>query len=287
MKQSILMVALFVIALFFGSCKESEPAPEKSKTDTLKTPSSSDQANTGSPAFAPQPPSGELPLTSSNYSLDDVLQKYYNAIGQEKLSQVKTLSQVGKISQPNGDSEFEMKFKRPFKVRMDIFIQGQKLIQAYDGKNAWAYAPFTGKNEPIDLQGDQVKQLEKQADFEGLLFNWKKKLAKLEPDGMDKVNGEDVYRLKATKKEGSSVYVYLSTKTHFLIKTAEQISTPQGSGLAEITYSKYKSTSGINMPYEVNFSMNGQSITKFKFDKIEFNAPIDDAVFSKSSLKPE
>ena len=76
------------------------------------------------------------------------------------------------------------------------------LIQAYDGSSGWQINPFEGRRDPELLGEDDLRDLVYQADFYGPLVDYKEKGNKIEYLGKDTVDGDDVYRLKVTLKNG-------------------------------------------------------------------------------------
>jgi hypothetical protein len=164
---------------------------------------------------------------------------------------------------------------------MEISMQGQTMIQAYDGKKGWGQVPMQGKTNIVDITGKPLDQIKEQADFDGILYNWEKKLKSVEPDGFEMLDGIKAYRLKVTKKSGNVIFVYIDPNTYLTIKSAEMIKTPQYSGFAEIRFGNYKKIDGISIAHEMNFVLNKQSISRFVFSKITLNQAIDDKDFQK------
>ena len=107
-------------------------------------------------------------------SLNEVLDKYFKAVGQEKLNDVKSFYMKAKISQMGMDIPMEIKTKKPDLFLMTMDIQGQKMMTAFDGEKGWMINPMVG-TEPQELAGDQLKQARDQTDLEGELFNYEKK----------------------------------------------------------------------------------------------------------------
>ncbi len=87
-------------------------------------------------------------------SLDDVLAKYIKATGLETLANASSFQITAKISQMGMELPMIMKIKKPNKFRMEMEMQGQKMIQAYDGEKGWMIAPWVSP-DPQDLSGTQ------------------------------------------------------------------------------------------------------------------------------------
>ena len=81
-------------------------------------------------------------------SADQILSTYFENIGGvENFKKLNTMRTEGSMAQ--GEMEFQgvIYQKRPNLQRMEINIQGQELIQAYDGVTAWWINPFMGSKD--------------------------------------------------------------------------------------------------------------------------------------------
>lgn len=131
-------------------------------------------------------------------TLKEVLDKHFKTIGQEKLAAVKTYSVKATVNQMGMDVPMEM--KRPNKFRMEIEMQGQKMIQVFDGAKGWFIAPWISP-EPQKLEGEQLQQALNQADIDGELYNYTLKGHKAELIGKEQQDGKEVYNIKLTTKK--------------------------------------------------------------------------------------
>jgi hypothetical protein len=282
---SLLIIALAMVMIF--ACNQTEDkkpqeATKQTQQDTAKKPAFSyttpEQQQDGIPMQ--QPEQGQV--INESYDLNELLTKHFNALGQSKLIKPASIIQEGTLSQPGGmETKVLMMYKRPLKSRMEISMQGQTMIQAYDGKKGWGLVPMQGKNNIVDITGKPLDQIKEQADFDGILYNWEKKLKSVVPDGYEMIDGKKAYRLRVTKKSGNVIYVYIDPNSYLTIKSAEMIKSPQYNGMAEIRFGNYKKIDGISIAHEMNFVLNNQSISRFIFSKITLNQDIDDKEFQK------
>ncbi|MDH4058722.1 MAG: hypothetical protein OEU76_08150, partial [Cyclobacteriaceae bacterium] len=71
-------------------------------------------------------------------NVDAILAKYFeNTGGLENWKKLKSMKMVGKSSFGPQEFPFEMEMKYPAMFRINVDIQGQKLVQASDGTTAW------------------------------------------------------------------------------------------------------------------------------------------------------
>jgi outer membrane lipoprotein-sorting protein len=208
--------------------------------------------------------------------------------GLAKLRAVQTVRLTGNFESGGMQAGFVEVAKRPNQLRRDITIQGMTLIQAYDGHTGWQIVPFTGKTDPEVMTGDDLKSIQEEADTDGPLLDYKLKGNKIELVGKEKVAGRDAYNLKVTLSNGTVRNIFLDAETLLTTKTTGK-ATRGGMELSiESSLSDYREANGIMVPFTVQVQVqggDGQS-QKITFDKVEFNVPVDDAVFIMPTPKP-
>ena len=145
---------------------------------------------------------------SYSITLQEILKKNYEARGGlEKLKSIKTLYIEGKMINPQQNVEMPMKmwFKEPDKMRIEMEMMGKKLVQAYDGKDAWWIMPFLGP-EPKLMPEEEAKNFKEDSQSFSPLIDHEKRGIKIEYVGEDDLEGTKVYKLKLTYKTGKTVY---------------------------------------------------------------------------------
>ena len=213
-------------------------------------------------------------------SLEDILGKYYDAIGgPDKMKAVKTLVQEGTMSMPMMGAEMQMTImkKRPNFYKSVMDMQGQKMIQAYDGKKAWMVSPMMGMMEPTVLEGEQAEGMLRQAEFDGDLIDYKKSGTKLELVGEVEFEGSPAYKIVATRKNDQVVTFYIDKDTSLLIGT--ELTVNQQGQVMDITlkFSDYEEVDGLMFSHTMEFI--GMQEMSFDFTNIEINKDIPDTEF--------
>jgi hypothetical protein len=167
------------------------------------------------------------------------------------------------------------------KMRLDIFIQGLTLTQAYDGQNGWQVVPFTGKKDPEPMAADDLKNTQEQADFDGPLMDYKQKGNTIELIGKEKIDGADAYHLKVTLKNGGVRNVYLDAGTFLAVKTVAKITMRGTEVELETMIGAYKEVEGVMFPFSVEQHPAGDQgpTQKITLKKIELNIPVEDSIF--------
>ncbi|MCD4736409.1 MAG: hypothetical protein K8R53_10215, partial [Bacteroidales bacterium] len=83
--------------------------------------------------------------------LEEILENHFDVVGQEKLATINTIKMTGNIVQGGMELPFLMYMSRPLKIKMEISIQGQKMIQAFNGESGWYINPMAGTLDPQDM----------------------------------------------------------------------------------------------------------------------------------------
>jgi outer membrane lipoprotein-sorting protein len=212
-------------------------------------------------------------------TLDEVLAKHFKAVGQEKLSDVKTFQVKAKISQMGMELPMTMILKQPGKFRLEMDMQGQTMVQAFDGDKGWMIAPWLSP-DPQELAGDQLKQAASQADMEGELYNYEKKGHMVDFIGKVKDGDKDVYRIKLTTEDGDVRNYFIDAETYLVAKVKAKVEAMGQTADVEQRMSDYKTINGITMAMKIE-SDSPMGTAVITMESVEFNVDIDDAVFAR------
>lgn len=212
-------------------------------------------------------------------SLDDVLKNHFNAIGQEKLLKQETYMVKATVSQMGMEIPMEMKMKRPNKFKMEMDMQGQKMVQAYDGEKGWMIAPWMSP-EPQDLSGPQLDQAMDQANIDGELYNYKEKGSSATLIGKVNVDGSPVFNIKLTDKDGNAKNYFIDAESYLVKKVKAKVSAQGQEVEVEQNMSDYKNFDGIMMPTKIE-SKSPMGTATILFSQIKFGENYDDSIFTK------
>lgn len=212
-------------------------------------------------------------------SLDDVLKKHFKAVGQDKIANATSFSIKAKVSQMGMELPMDIKIKKPNMFRLDIEMQGQKMVQAYDGENGWMLAPWLSP-DPQVLAGDDLKQAMQQANIEGELYNYKKKGHSADLIGKVNVDGKEAYKIKLTTKDGSIQNYFIDADSYLVTKVKAKITSAEQTIEVEQKMLDFKTTDGVTMAMRIeSISPIGTSIVIM--EEVKLNEVFDDAIFKK------
>ncbi len=218
-------------------------------------------------------------------NVDEIMAKYYQAIGMDKVKDWKTITMSGKTTAQGMEFPVIILYETPGKVRVEVEIQGNKMIQAFDGQAGWSVVPWSGSTDPQDMTPDEVKAMKEQADFEGSLYNWKEKGHKVELIGKEDMEGSSVYKLKVTLADGNIETYFIDAENFVPIKIASVTKIQGNETESETLPSNYKEVNGAMMPFSIENKYKGQTVSHIVIDKYEINNEVVRQPFRKASQK--
>jgi outer membrane lipoprotein-sorting protein len=205
--------------------------------------------------------------------------------GVDKIKAVNTLKMTGK-AYFGINVETSQEQKRPNMLRQNFTVQGMTQIQSYDGSVGWQISPFQGRRDPELLGEDDMRDLVEDSDIDGPLVDYQAKGNKVEYLGHDQVDGDDVYKLKVTLKNGDIVYYFLDPDTYLEIKTERQQFIRGSVRDNEVLLGSYKQVGGVYYPFSIEAGQKGGGDkARYTFDTIEVNVPIEDSYFKMPAAK--
>jgi outer membrane lipoprotein-sorting protein len=213
-------------------------------------------------------------------TVDEVVARNLKAKGGlEKLKSVNTVKMTGTMTTQGNDLLLTVWSKRPNLFRREAELQGQKVVQASDGATVWMVDPRTGSATPQQVPEEQAKLMKSAAEFDGVFVDYKSRGIVIELVGNEKLEGKDVYHLKVTPKGGDMQDYYLDATTGLEIKVTRPIAQGGMKMSIETELSNYKEVDGMMVPFTTRQSLNGSPAAQVTVQKVEFNVPIDDALF--------
>lgn len=221
-------------------------------------------------------------VANAEVKLDEVLADYKEARGgMEVINNIKSMKATGKMTMGGMEAPLTIVMKAPNKVHTSFEIQGIKGIQAFNGEKGWQVMPFSGKTEAELVGGDELTQMKEQADIEGVLINSETKGITLELIGATEIEGTPVIEIKATRKSGDVVTVYLDEEYKLEVMTRSKMSAMGQEIEAETYFSDYKEVgeAGVPVAHSMAVKFNGQVAQTLTFENVEFNTEVDDMLF--------
>ncbi|MBN1339228.1 MAG: hypothetical protein JXA03_07890 [Bacteroidales bacterium] len=217
--------------------------------------------------------------------LEDILKSYFETTGQEVFNKINSMVMKGVTIAQGLESDIVIMQKRPDKMRLELDIQGMKMVQGYDGQKGWIIAPWSGSSDPVELTGFDLASLKSQADFEGPLYNWEAKGHKAELSDNEEIQGTEVFVIRLVLNNGDINTYYIDTENNLLIKMASKSKDGESEVVMETIFGNYKPLNGMLVPFSLETRMGGQMVSQVTIHSLEFDQEMDDSIFAKP--KPE
>jgi hypothetical protein len=202
---------------------------------------------------------------------DEILSKYYDAVGIKNLAAVNTIIISGKITGAglrNNSVDYLVKKVRPYKLYMELRNKGEVSCTIFDGRSEWAIT----KGKTVKNSFDVEEQRKRKAAFEGDLFFCQSNNYKIEYAGIAKLEGLDFHLLKVSNKDGYQAEFYIDPGSFMLMKCIE-------AGV-ETYYGNFKTIEGVVFPFSTRIVPQSTGVgTELNLDSIEFNKEVDETIF--------
>ena len=231
------------------------------------------------------------PVGAEEMTVDEVVESYIEAMGgRDAWNEVKTAKMTGKMVM-GGQMEMPISvvYQRPGKVRMEMEMQGQKIVQAYDGEEGWQIMPLMGKTEPQKMTEDEAKTVKSQSDFEGPLFDYKDKGHTVKLMGIEEVEGTEAYKLEITLETGDVTYSYLDTESFLEFQQEGKTRAQTGQEVKTTTIlGDYKEIGSLLLAHSREIKPEGapQSLM-IVIESVELNPEgVDDEQFAMPAVEP-
>ncbi len=221
-------------------------------------------------------------LHAQDADLNNIIEKYFQTIGQDKLVEIETAIASGVTIQYGDETSFKQIQKKPDKAYLEVLLSdGQILKQGYDGKTGWMQASWMGSSEPVELTGPDLKTIEEMGNLEGDLWKWREKGHKLKLIGQEEIDSNQVHHLILTKSDGDIDELFIDVNSYILHKMLRKTMINGSEVEVEIHFDDYRNIEGVLLPFTVEQYFNGQLGMTVKIKEVKFDIEVDDNLFNK------
>jgi hypothetical protein len=226
---------------------------------------------------------------SAAQTVDELVTKNIAARGgMDKIKAIDTLKITRTVATGIGNNVRVIIYKkRPqlYRGEQGPTQAGAPLIpRGVNADDAWdtVQGKITTRPEPAESETREID-----ADFDGLLVDWKEKGHTVTFEGQETLPGGPTHKLKVTTKSGVVRTVYLDAKTGLERRHSSVMTLPNGRKLdVVIDFSNWQDVNGVKFAFDINEDRvdpkggtPAQSFVTYT-EKIEANVPIDEALFS-------
>jgi hypothetical protein len=204
-----------------------------------------------------------------------IVAQYVKAAGGHKvLSKIQTVTLEGSFtSAADGKSgTYTFDTKLPNRYYSELVVDGNNLIEAYNGKSAWRQ---NASGEIGTLLGPEGLQLEAASLYYNAHFlNLKKHKLALAFVGRVQAAGKDALQIEVTAPNGVKREVFFDPQTHLILKESGTL----GGVEEEILYGDYRTVDGVKLPYKLELH-RGSKVYSIGVTLAAINQTVGERVF--------
>jgi outer membrane lipoprotein-sorting protein len=216
-------------------------------------------------------------ILTNAQSLEEIINNYTVANKLDKITGFETIKITAKTSMMGMDLPMEIWMKKPNKIKTVTNLNGQEIIQAFDGEKGYMINPMAGSSDPVPMTPEQIKDVARNNLFQNYMSNYLKN-GQLSLEGEDNVNGKPAFKIKANLDGTKNAYLYIDKSSFLLLKTVADVNQGGMSMTLESYPSDYTETNGVMLPMKTTTSASGMEIIT-TFTKVEVDIPMDDNMF--------
>jgi hypothetical protein len=220
-------------------------------------------------------------ILAQQISAEKIAEKYLEAVGgAEAWKKINTMKTTGEAQLSGFTFPVTLITMRPNYQRFDVDVQGQKVIEAFDGDVAWTLNPFMGSIEPTKKSEDETKEAAKQM-FEDEFIDYAAKGHSITFEGEEEIEGTKTYKVKMMKKNGDEAFYFFDKENFVPIAMRSFVKAGPMKGKAvDVFLSDYMEVNGVVLPHYMEQKVDGAVMMNLKTTKVEFNVPLEKLNFS-------
>lgn len=214
-------------------------------------------------------------------TVDEIVDTYFENIGgKDAWRKIKSMQIEGNGVQMGMKFPLVVSAKYPNLSKFEVDIQGKKIVEAFDGTNAWALNPFAGSMDPTLKTEEETKEAATQM-FEDELLDYKDKGHTLTLEGKEEIDGTETFKVKMVKKDGDERYYFFDTENFVPIMLRSYGKSGQMKGQTiETVSSDFQEVDGVMVPFSMEQRMGGQTLFQMEATTVKLNVDMDDAIFA-------
>lgn len=235
------------------------------------------------PTPEPRPSAAPGPNASaaqqSNPTADQIIDKYTEAIGgAAAIDKLKSRVMKGTLVANNGNElGYELYQSGADSVLAVLSTQSGGFERGFDGTEGWEKSAGGVRK----LREGEVYYLRRYPDLYTDI-KLKGEFSRVTFGGKQKIDGRDVYVVRATTTGGKRETLFFDTESGLLVRRTTSTTTPIGTIPEQVDFADYKDVEGMKLPFTIRVSAidPAYSVVR-KFTEIKLNVPIDPKRFNK------
>jgi outer membrane lipoprotein-sorting protein len=211
-------------------------------------------------------------------TVDEIVAKNVEAKGGfETLKSTNTVRTTGTGQMQGSEVTMTSLTKRPYFVRNEMTMAGQTMVMGSDGETVWMVAP--GLPAKVLPPGPQSEAMKQTSQIDSPLLDYKTRGTKIELGEAVTEGGRRLQHLIVRQKTGPAMHYYLDAATGLESKMVIDVEEGGQQMKMEMRFSDFRKVDGRTVPFTITQFVNGSQVSEIKFEKIEFNVPMEDSLF--------
>lgn len=223
---------------------------------------------------------GALAVSSAQTASEIIAQSLEVQGGAEKWRSFENTRAVATLGMQGMEFPATILNAKPNKMRLEINVLGQNVVQAYDGTTAWMINPLQGGTDPQVMPDDAAESFKTQ-EFQNALLDYESRGSSVALDGKEAIEGTSCHKIRLTKKDGTVEYHFIDEESMVPIMVRTAIKTGPAAGqFVETFMSDYQEVNGVMVPFFIEAKLAGQSVQKVTVKEMQFNVEIPESTFA-------
>lgn len=177
---------------------------------------------------------------------------------------------------------FQMDFKRPRMLRVELKVKNDTAVQVYDGAHGWKLRPYIGRHEVEAFSANELAIASEQQELDGPLVDFAAKGTKVEKVGIERIDGHDAYKLKLTLKGGQVRNLWIDAQTFLDAQIDSERRPGKRVRLTATVMGDYRTVNGLQIPFMLENRIAGlKTPQRLLVQQVSVNPPLSDARFAK------
>lgn len=219
-------------------------------------------------------------VSTQAQTLDEVVNKHITAMGGE--TRLKALnSQIAEGNMSIQGMNFPLKVINLNKkgMRIEFEAMGTNNVQVITDKGGWMFLPVQQQTAAVDSDPADLADSQRDLDLTGELVDFKGKGHTAELIGKETIDGQELFKIKLTRKDASISNYFVDATTWYVTKRTS-VKSFQGQDVEIIeNFSDFKKTDdGYVYPAAIEQLPMGM---KINYTKVQVNPAVDAKVFEK------
>ncbi len=222
------------------------------------------------------------PAASAAPTVDDIIARNIQSKGGlELIKATTTVRMTGTLmSQDQSGRELTgplvVMAKRPNMMRRETTRGAERIVNAFDGRSLWM---VMGTMPAQEAPASQAAYARQDAEFDSVFVDYREKGTVIRLVGKATVQGKDAWNLEVTKKGGPAQNYFLDAATGLETKVSVTVDAGGKTSTIVTELSNYRDVDGRLVPFMTRQLVDGSVKATITMDRVEFNVPIDDALF--------